>query len=96
MPRLLVINPNTTASITALAARHVRAAVGEDFEIVTATAEFGCAYIASGSLPGQGFHSFPLPIPNTAALQGLRLYAQTFHDEGTALAASSLAELTVL
>lgn len=47
MPRLLVINPNTTASITALAARHVRAAVGEDFEIVTATAGFGCAYIAS-------------------------------------------------
>src|SRR3972149_1668697 len=47
MPRLLVINPNTTASITELVARHVRAAVGEDFEIVTATGGFGCAYIAS-------------------------------------------------
>jgi Asp/Glu/hydantoin racemase len=47
MPRLLVLNPNTTGSITELAARHVRAALGEDFEIVTATAEFGCAHIAS-------------------------------------------------
>lgn len=47
MPRLLVINPNTTASITELVARHVRAAAGEDFEIVTATGGFGCAYIAS-------------------------------------------------
>jgi Asp/Glu/hydantoin racemase len=47
MPRLLVINPNTSASITALAARHVRAAVGEDFEIATATGGFGCAYIES-------------------------------------------------
>jgi Asp/Glu/hydantoin racemase len=47
MPRLLVINPNTTASITELAARHVRAAAGEDFEIVTATGAFGCASIAS-------------------------------------------------
>jgi Asp/Glu/hydantoin racemase len=47
MPRLLVLNPNTTVSITELAARHVRAAAGEDFEILTATAEFGCAHIAS-------------------------------------------------
>ncbi len=47
MPRLLVLNPNTTASITELAARHVRVAVGADFEIVAATAEFGCAYVAS-------------------------------------------------
>jgi allantoin racemase len=47
MPRLLVINPNTTASITALVARHVRASVGHGVEVVCATGRFGCAYIAS-------------------------------------------------
>jgi Asp/Glu/hydantoin racemase len=47
MPRLLVINPNTTASITELVARRVQAVVGEDFELVTATGRFGCAYVAS-------------------------------------------------
>ena len=47
MPRLLVINPNTTQSITELAARHVRATVGGDFELVSATGRFGCAYITS-------------------------------------------------
>lgn len=47
MPRLLVINPNTSESITELVARHVRAAVGDDIELVTATGKFGCAYITS-------------------------------------------------
>jgi allantoin racemase len=47
MPRLLVINPNTTASITDLALRYVRAAVGDDLELVGTTGRFGCAYISS-------------------------------------------------
>jgi allantoin racemase len=47
MPRLLVINPNTTTSITGLVARHVRATVGKDIELVTATGRFCCAYVAS-------------------------------------------------
>ncbi|HTO48294.1 MAG TPA: aspartate/glutamate racemase family protein [Burkholderiales bacterium] len=47
MPRLLVINPNTTASITDLALRYVRAAVGEDIELLGTTGRFGCAYISS-------------------------------------------------
>jgi Asp/Glu/hydantoin racemase len=47
MPRLLVINPNTSASITELVARHARAAAGEGFELVTATGRFGCEYITS-------------------------------------------------
>src|SRR5215475_9433955 len=47
MPRLLVINPNTTTSITGLVAGHVRATVGKDIELVTATGRFGCAYVAS-------------------------------------------------
>jgi Asp/Glu/hydantoin racemase len=45
--RLLVLNPNTTASITDLALRHARAAVGEGIELVGATGKFGCAYISS-------------------------------------------------
>lgn len=47
MPRLLVVNPNTTASITDLCLRYVRAAVGDDIELVGATGRFGCAYISS-------------------------------------------------
>jgi allantoin racemase len=47
MPRLLVINPNTTASITDLCLRYVRAAVGEGIELLGTTGRFGCAYISS-------------------------------------------------
>jgi len=47
MPRLLVINPNTTASITDLCLRYIRAAVGEEVALVGATGRFGCAYISS-------------------------------------------------
>jgi allantoin racemase len=47
MPRLLVLNPNTTPSITELCLRYVRAAVGDGFELVGSTARFGCAYISS-------------------------------------------------
>jgi allantoin racemase len=47
MARVLVINPNTTTSITGLVARHVRSAVGKDIDLVTATGRFGCAYITS-------------------------------------------------
>jgi Asp/Glu/hydantoin racemase len=50
MPRLLLINPNTTAAITDLAARHVAATLrrlpGSLWEIEPATASFGAPYIA--------------------------------------------------
>jgi allantoin racemase len=49
MPSLLVINPNTTASLTELVAGHVRRAVGDGVEIRCATGAFGCAYISSES-----------------------------------------------
>jgi Asp/Glu/hydantoin racemase len=57
MPRLLVVNPNTTQSITDLVARHVRAAVGAGFEIVPATGRFGCAYITSEACYAVGAHA---------------------------------------
>ncbi len=47
MPRLLVLNPNTTPSITDLCLRYVRTAVGDRVDLVGATARFGCAYISS-------------------------------------------------
>jgi Asp/Glu/hydantoin racemase len=57
MPRLLVINPNTTQSITDLVARHVGAAVGPGFEIVPATGAFGCAYVTSEACYAVGAHA---------------------------------------
>jgi Asp/Glu/hydantoin racemase len=57
MPRVLVINPNTTQSITDLVARHVRAAVGAGFEIVAATGAFGCPYITSEACYAVGAHA---------------------------------------
>lgn len=47
MPTLLVINPNTSASISALLQRHVAAAVGAGIDVHTLTARFGAPYIAS-------------------------------------------------
>jgi len=57
MPRLLVINPNTSQSITELVAWHVRDAVGPDFEIVAATGSFGCAYITTEACYAVGAHA---------------------------------------
>lgn len=45
--RLLVINPNTTASVTDLVAGHVRRAAGPGVTVIPATGRFGCAYIAT-------------------------------------------------
>jgi len=47
MPRILVLNPNTTASVTELVARHAREALGSGFECVPATVRFGPNYISS-------------------------------------------------
>ena len=47
MPRILLINPNTTEAVTALAAGHVRRIVGEGAEIVPVTGRFGARYISS-------------------------------------------------
>lgn len=57
MLRVLVINPNTTQSITDLVARHVRAAAGPEFEILPATGSFGCAYITSEACYAIGAHA---------------------------------------
>ncbi len=46
MPRLLVINPNTSDSVTALLQKHVQAAAGTALEVRCLTARFGAPYIA--------------------------------------------------
>jgi allantoin racemase len=44
---LLLINPNTSASVTALMADVMRPVLGDDVELVPVTARFGASYIAS-------------------------------------------------
>lgn len=46
MRELLVINPNTSASVSALLQRHVQAAAGSHVRVRTTTARFGAPYIA--------------------------------------------------
>jgi allantoin racemase len=46
MRRLLVINPNTSASVSALLQMHVQAAAGLHVQVRTVTARFGAPYIS--------------------------------------------------
>lgn len=46
MPRLLLINPNTSAGVSALVLRHAQAAVGHLAQMDVVTARFGAPYIA--------------------------------------------------
>ena len=47
MKRLLVINPNTSASVSALLQQHLRQQLDGTLEVHTLTARFGAPYIAS-------------------------------------------------
>ncbi len=47
MARLLVINPNTSASVSERLQRHVSGAAGAGLQVNTVTARFGAPYIAS-------------------------------------------------
>ena len=46
MPRLLLINPNTSASVSALLQTHAQAAAGPQVQVDVVTARFGAPYIA--------------------------------------------------
>jgi len=46
MRRLLVINPNTSTTVSALVQHHVQLAAGPDVHVDTVTARFGAPYIA--------------------------------------------------
>lgn len=47
MPRVLLINANTTRSVTDLIEHHARKAIGKEVEIRAVTAAFGAPYVAS-------------------------------------------------
>ena len=47
MPRILVLNANTTASVTALVVRHARDVLAPDVELIPATARLGARYIST-------------------------------------------------
>lgn len=49
MRRLLVINPNTSASVSALIDSHAQAIAGPEVQVQTVTARFGAPYIACES-----------------------------------------------
>ena len=57
MPRILILNGNTTASVTELVARHVRAELGDAVELKLATARFGARYISTEASYAIAAHS---------------------------------------
>jgi allantoin racemase len=81
--RILVINPNTSASVTDLVAAQTRAVVGDRAEIVAVAGRFGARYIASRAAAAIAGH---------AALQALAehvggcdaVYLACFGDPGLA------------
>ena len=57
MPRLLVINPNTSTSVTALLQQHVQMALGQAVDVQSVTARFGAPYISSEATYAVANHS---------------------------------------
>jgi Asp/Glu/hydantoin racemase len=55
--RILLINPNTTESVTALVADHARAIAGEAATFVPVTGCFGARYISSRAAAAIGAHA---------------------------------------
>jgi hypothetical protein len=53
------------------------------FDVHLAPTLFGFTTITSGTLPGDGFASYPLPIPQTPALVGDAGWFQWFHFDAT-------------
>jgi len=57
MPRILVINPNTTVAVTDLVAEWARALAGSGVEIVPVTGRFGARYITSRATAAIAAHA---------------------------------------
>jgi Asp/Glu/hydantoin racemase len=57
MRHLLVINPNTSASVSALLQQHVQAGTGDTVHVRTVTARFGAPYIADEASYAVGAHA---------------------------------------
>ncbi len=57
MPRILVLNANTTPSVTDLVTHHARQVLGPAYECVPATARFGAHYISNEAAYAIAAHS---------------------------------------
>ena len=57
MLRILILNGNTTESVTALVTRHVRAELGAGFELRPVTARFGARYISTEAASAIAAHA---------------------------------------
>ena len=57
MPRILILNPNTTSSVTELVTRHARELLGDSVECIPATARFGANYISNEAAYAIAGHS---------------------------------------
>lgn len=66
---LLVINPNTTATVSELLQQHAQAAVGDAWEVRTVTAAFGAPYISDEASYVLGSHA-ALDARTRAVAQG--------------------------
>lgn len=55
--RLLLVNPNTTASISDLVAREAEAILGGEAEVLMATGRFGARYVASRAAAAVAAHA---------------------------------------
>lgn len=67
MPRILILNPNTTISVTELVTRHARELLGDSVDCIPATARFGANYISNEAA---------YAIAGHAALDGVAEYGQ--------------------
>ena len=79
MRRLLVINPNTSAAVSALLLQHAQAAAGLEVQVEVVTARFGAPYIADEASYAVAAHATldawaaalsTLPAPPDAVLIG--------------------------
>ena len=57
MPRILILNGNTTESVTDLVTCHVRAEIGSGFDLKSVTARFGARYISTEAASAIAAHA---------------------------------------
>lgn len=100
MRQLLVINPNTSAHVSALLQQHVQAAAGSHVAVRTATARFGAPYIACEASYAVAAHALLDAWAHALAQPGVQpdaVLIGCFGDPGlTALRESSPAPVTGL
>ncbi|MBY0257896.1 aspartate/glutamate racemase family protein [Methylobacterium sp.] len=81
--RILLINPNTTPSVTDLVADHVRSVAGAGITLVPATGRFGARYIASrAAVAIAGHAALDALAEHVAGCDGV--YLACFGDPGLA------------